>query len=402
MSKVMIVDDLKENLSLLDITLSKCGYETRIFGNPMTALKAVEECNPDLILLDINMPQMSGFELCSEIKKNESIKNIPIIFLTAQEDKESKVKAFECGGVDYITKPFIIEELCARVKNHLEISALQRKLENMNIKLEEKVQERTKNLLEELEIRKKVEKKLKSALMEVSEANNAKKIFLANMNHEIRTPINGIVGMTEILRDSTLSEELKSILEYQKEAEDTLMKIVDNLIDMQKYETGNIEIKSESIDLKDIVKTVILKNDITAMKKELKLFSVVDEDFPEKIIADGEKIEEILMQFLNNSLKFTETGEIAVEVKKISETDEFIEIEFSVKDSGKGISENEKEKMFKMFSQGDNSYTKIYKGLGLGLAISKKLTEAMNGEIGYESEEGKGSRFYFKIKGMKF
>lgn len=398
MKKIMIIDDLKENLSLLDKTLSNIGYDIRIFMNPLDALKAINYSSPDLILLDISMPQMSGLELCREIKKQSTLKDIPIIFLTAQDDKETKVKAFNYGGVDYITKPFIIEELCARVETHLKISELQKDLENMNIKLEDKVKERTEQLINELEAKRVVELKLKEALSEAEEANKSKNMFLSNMSHELRTPMNGIIGMTEILKDSNLSEELKTIIEYQEEAEEILLKIIDNLLNIEKLESGNIDIKIEKINIKDIVKANTLKNDLSASKKGLKISYIYDEAIPDILSGDREKIEEALQNLLNNAIKFTELGEIKVTLIKISESEEWIETEISVEDTGIGIDEDESNKLFQLFTQGDISYTKVYQGLGLGLVISKKMIEAINGEIGYESEKGKGSRFYLRFK----
>jgi signal transduction histidine kinase len=398
MKKIMIIDDLKENLSVLDKTLSNIGYDIRVFMNPLDALKEIKNTLPDLILLDINMPQMSGLELCKEIKKEIISKDVPIIFLTAQDDKETKIRAFSSGGVDYITKPFVIEELCARVETHLKISGLQKDLENMNIMLEDKVKERTEQLINELEAKRVVEKKLKAALIEAEEANKAKNMFLSNMSHELRTPMNGIIGMTEILKESNLSEELQIMIEYQSEAEETLLRIIENLFNIEKLESGNIEKKNEEINIKDIIKTNVLKNDLYASKKGLKILHSYNETIPETLYGDGEKIEDVLQNLLSNAIKFTESGEIKVEIKKLFESDEFIETEISVEDTGVGIAEEERDNLFKMFTQGDISYTKVYQGMGLGLVIAEKLVESMNGEIGYESEKGKGSRFYFKIK----
>lgn len=395
MSRIMIIDDLKENLGLLDKTLSKQGYDIRVFNNPMIALKAIANSRPDLILLDINMPQMNGFEVCIEIKKDNKAKSIPIIFLTAQDDKESKIKAFNYGGVDYITKPFIMEELCARVETHIKISSLQRELQEMNEILEEKVKLRTKELENELQIRRETEKKLQIAKEEAENANRAKTMFLANVSHELRTPLNGIVGITEILKSSTITEELKEFLEYQIEAEETMIKLVEDLLNIEKIETDKVELQLSKMNLKESIKREILMIESRAEKKEIEVYANIEEEIPEILIGDEEKVCEVISQLLNNALKFTEKGSIGIEVKKREENKNSITIEFSIQDTGIGIGEEEKIRLFQIFSQGDGSYTKNYQGMGLGLMISIKMVEAMGGELDYSSEKGKGSRFYF-------
>lgn len=395
MSRIMIIDDLKENLGLLDKTLSKQGYDIRVFNNPMIALKAIANSRPDLILLDINMPQMNGFEVCIEIKKDNKAKSIPIIFLTAQDDKESKIKAFNYGGVDYITKPFIMEELCARVETHIKISSLQRELQEMNEILEEKVKLRTKELENELQIRRETEKKLQIAKEEAENANRAKTMFLANVSHDLRTPLNGIVGITEILKSSTITEELKEFLEYQIEAEETMIKLVEDLLNIEKIETDKVELQLSKMNLKESIKREILMIESRAEKKEIEVYANIEEEIPEILIGDEEKVCEVISQLLNNALKFTEKGSIGIEVKKREENKNSITIEFSIQDTGIGIGEEEKIRLFQIFSQGDGSYTKNYQGMGLGLMISIKMVEAMGGELDYSSEKGKGSRFYF-------
>lgn len=341
------------------------------------------------------MPQMNGFEVCIEIKKDNKAKSIPIIFLTAQDDKESKIKAFNYGGVDYITKPFIMEELCARVETHIKISSLQRELQEMNEILEEKVKLRTKELENELQIRRETEKKLQIAKEEAENANRAKTMFLANVSHELRTPLNGIVGITEILKSSTITEELKEFLEYQIEAEETMIKLVEYLLNIEKIETDKVELQLSKMNLEESIKREILMIESRAEKKEIEVYANIEEEIHEILIGDEEKVCEVISQLLNNALKFTEKGSIGIEVKKREENKNSITIEFSIQDTGIGIGEEEKIRLFQIFSQGDGSYTKNYQGMGLGLMISIKMVEAMGGELDYSSEKGKGSRFYF-------
>lgn len=397
MSKIMIIDDVKENLSLLDRTLSVYSYDIRVFNNPLLALKNIEEIMPDLILLDINMPQMNGYEVCETIKTKEKLRDVPIIFLTAQDDTESKVKAFKNGGVDYITKPFIIEELCARVETQLKISSIQKELKNTNTVLEERVKARTQKLFEELQERKVLEKKLRIAVEEAQIANRAKSAFLSNMSHELRTPMNAICGMTELLKMEEVSEEQKKYLLYQTEAELNLLKIINDILDMEKMEKGTIDLKEECIDLKGILGREFINYERKAKNKGLIIEQNVEVGIPDRLFGDREKIERILENIVNNAIKFTEKGNIKINITKKQE-ENFTEVIFSVSDTGKGIEVGEAERIFKPFEQGDSSYTKKYQGIGMGLIIAKRFIKAMDGDIRFTSELGKGTTFYFNIK----
>lgn len=248
-------------------------------------------------------------------------------------------------------------------------------------------------------------KKLEEELIKeknISEkANRAKSEFLANMSHELRTPMNGIIGISELLSMSPLGLEEKSLVEDIKTSADNLLLIINDILDISKIESGKIELETKEFDLNLLITDILDLLSYSAHKKNVEVVYYMDKEVNYLLEGDSGKIRQVLINLIGNAIKFTDKGYVYIEVKKKFENEEYVDIEFVVKDTGIGIRKEAQKTIMEPFVQGDTTYTKQYQGSGLGLAISKNLVEMMQGELKFESELGVGSKFYFQIKLIK-
>ncbi len=390
---ILIIDDTPEDIQLLSKTLSEQGYTVRGAVKGQMGIKAAQSIPPDLILLDIRMPELDGYEVCERLKADFQTKDIPVIFLSALDDVWDKVRAFQIGGVDYITKPFQVEEVLARVKNQLLIRQLTKQI----IEKSQQLQTQNQQLQQEIIERRQAEEATAAALKTKSE-------FVANISHELRTPLNVILGLTQILSryefiDPKPHEYLKAI----NRSGEHLLDLINNVLELSKIEVGKIALNEIIFDLYDFIDSLEEMFQIKAEQKGIYLTFIVNSDIPKYIKADKQKLRASLINLIGNAIKFTQSGSVTVRVslfldnQELTNSDKQMILHFEVEDTGPGIASDEIDKLFQAFIQTETGRISA-EGTGLGLAISQKLVQLMGGQITVSSKVQQGTTFKFDIK----
>ncbi len=357
-NKILIVDDNIENLSILGHSLMGQNYTVQVANNGKLAIEMAIKKKPDIILLDISMPEMSGFEVCKELKSKPETNHIPIIFLTAHAATESVVEGFALGAVDYITKPFQEAELISRVKTHLELRNAKAALEQKNKELEK--------------------------------LNATKDKLFSIIAHDLRSPIGVMMQIVELIMDSPEDEKtFQAYMDSQYQLAHSTYFLLNNLLTWAQQNMNQIEFKPQVVDLNSIVDEVLETVESMVTQKNIHLEKNIESNY--KVYADEEMLKMIFRNLLTNAAKFTPNdGMVSVNL-----TTQDLLVKISIKDSGIGISSEEIKKIFDTDEFYSTKGTNSEIGSGLGLKLVKHFIEENNSTLEIESEPNKGSCFSF-------
>ncbi len=352
---ILIVDDIFDNLKVLGNILNAEGFKVRPVPNGVLALQAAEKDIPDLILLDIMMPGMDGFEVCRKLKANHKLCDIPIIFISALNDTNDIVKALNIGGVDYITKPFQAEEVRARVNTQLNI------------------QKQNKELLR---------------------LNNDKDRFISILAHDLKGPLRGVLALSEILVENIRKYDIDDI-EHQmimiNNSSQQVSNLLNDLLMWGMAQSGKLPFKLQKLNLNVICKEVLEILKLVADNKNITLHHSAAENL--ELIADAQMLKTILRNLISNAIKFSNIGgSINIHAERTNST-----ITISVSDNGIGMSEEILNKLFDISQIITSTGTAKESGTGLGLVLCKEFIDKHMGKIWVESQLGKGSKFYISL-----
>ena len=372
---ILAIDDEAANLRLLDALLTRAGYRVETTHDPRNALEMFERLQPDLVLVDLHLPGVDGFEVVRQIRASESATGyLPIVMITGDTSSAVRQRALAGGATDFVAKPFDGVEVMLRIRNLLEARRLHTTIQKQNALLEEMVFARTREL--------------QVALARAEAAALAKAEFLAKMSHELRTPLNPIRGVLEVLAESA-PESATRLLEMAGRNVDRMATLIDDILYLQAIEQGNVRPDVYPVHLGPLVLDAVEGVEARAERNGL----WVRAEAPAKVlpmVTDPVLLSEVLRRLLDNALRFTPAGEITVRI----ETDaEGKATRIEVRDTGTGIAPERLRAIFDPFEQADNSSTRSYEGAGLGLSICRGVLELMGHRLDATSTVGSGSTF---------
>ena len=364
---ILVVDDTEDNLDLLEFALKRKPIKMLRATSGMACLALAKDHKPDLILLDIQMPEMDGFETLKRLRASSETGKIPVIFLTAQKkDPESIAKGLALGADQYLTKPIDTEELLVRTKMLISLKKAEAELERLRAD------------------------------------------FMAMLVHDLRSPLIGIKNVLELLQESDksapLTQDYFELVNSAQMSANRLLELVSDLLDVSKYEAGNIAFDKASVPVSQFIDPILRQMDVQFRQRNVKLTTAYADGLP-NVFVDAQKTEQVMMNFLSNALKFTKSGgTIGIAAEAITEkihtereemNRRFVRV--TIIDTGVGISQEEIPLLFRRYKQTSSARITKQKGTGLGLVICKLIVEAQGGTVGVQSELGKGSTFSFTL-----
>jgi len=367
-NSLLLVDDEKSNLEVL-LSILSSDYTIYITKSGSSAVEMAEKYLPDLILLDIIMPDMDGYDVLKILRSSSKTKHIPVIFITGLNSIEDEEKGLDLGAADFIHKPFSAKIVKSRVRIQIQI------VNHVSSML-------------------KMHKELEGMAAVAEAANRAKSDFLAKTSHEIRTPMNAIMGITEILiENENLPEDIEVGLDKIYNSCDMLLSIINDILDFSKIEAGKMDVVPIEYNVASIINDSVHLNIMRIEGKPIEFKLKVDENIPAKLFGDQLRIKQIFNNLLSNAFKYTDTGEVNLSIcfKEAC-------LEFSVQDTGYGMTKEQLKKLYDEYSRFNQEHDGgTSKGTGLGMAITQRLIHLMCGEINVESEPGKGSIFTVRL-----
>lgn len=379
-ASILVVDDNPRNLQLISTLLAKSGYKVSAVNSGMKAIKFVREKKPDLILLDVMMPEMNGYETCNQIRVDPEADEIPIIFLTAKSEIEDIITGFKQGAVDYITKPFKSEEVLIRLKTHLQLRASRAQLREKNAELEQL----NKQLIETRAIIKEDANRLKAL-------NAEKDRFFSIIAHDLRGPLSGSMGLAEVLSKNARELSIDEIAEYSSalfSSTSDMYKLLLNLLDWARLQMGLVNYKPIAVDAAVLIQEGLSMYEGVAKEKQL----VVKQNLEENLVffVDENMIKSVMRNLISNAIKFTpKSGTITINAYKSANDAGTIE----VIDTGIGIPLHMQNKLFRLDENVSRSGTEGEESTGIGLLLSRDIVEKNKGLLTFESEEDRGSVF---------